>query len=90
MLNVAQNLPKNRLERQKIKANIDKLNVLSAARDMFLINENAGPLHINIDMFIKLFNQDYNPNMVQVLKESGVYLGDPKNVQFNLLNKNSW
>lgn len=77
-------------EAKKIKANIDKLNVLSAARDMFLINENAGPLHINIDMFIKLFNQDYNPNMVQVLKESGVYLGDPKNVQFNLLNKNSW
>ena len=74
---------------KKLKEQIDKLNPTRASIDMALINENTGPLHINREMFIKLFKQDYNPKMVQILKNEGVYLGDSKNVQFNQVNKNS-
>ena len=84
-------LIKNSHEQAKaLKKQIDRLDVISAAKYMFEINENKGPLHINREMFIKLFEQDYNPKMVQILKNEGVYLGDPKNVEFSQLNKNRW
>ncbi len=82
-------LKKSHEQAKKLKEQIDKLNPTRASIDMALINENTGPLHINREMFIKLFKQDYNPKMVQILKNEGVYLGDSKNVQFNQVNKNS-
>jgi len=83
-------IKKSREQAKSLKEKIDKLNVISAAKYMFDINENKGPKHINREMFIKLFKQDYNPKMVQILKSEGVYLGDPKNVEFNQINKNRW
>lgn len=67
---------------KELKAQIDTINVVDAARDMFLIQNNKGPLSINRDMFIKVFNQDFNPNMIKVMRQQGIYLGDPDNVAF--------
>lgn len=67
---------------KELKAQIDSINVIEATRDMFLINENAGPLTINREMFIKVFNQDFHPKMVDIMKEQRVYRGDPKNVMY--------
>lgn len=64
-----------------LKKTISKLNVVSATRDLSLLVQNKGPLHINRDMFKKVFNQDYNPRMVQILRDEGVYKGDPLNVE---------
>ncbi|WP_431830768.1 hypothetical protein [Acinetobacter ihumii] len=64
-----------------LKKTISKLNVVSATRDLSLLVQNKGPLHINRDMFKKVFNQDYNPRMVQILRDEGVYTGDPLNVE---------
>lgn len=46
-----------------------------------LNNPYKGPLHINRSMFKKVFNQDYNPRMVQILHDEGIYKGDPLNVE---------
>ena len=55
-----------------LKDQIDSINIIEATRDMFLINENAGPLTINREMFIKVFNQDFHPEMVNIMKEQRV------------------
>lgn len=53
---------------------------------MFLIQNNKGPITINKNMFIDVFKQDFNPNMIQILKSQGLYLGDPVNVMYKKIN----
>lgn len=40
----------------------------------------------NKNMFIDVFKQDFNPNMIQILKSQGLYLGDPVNVMYKKIN----
>lgn len=61
--------------------------MIETTRDMFLINKNAGPLTINRKMFINIFNQDFHPKMVDIMKEQRVYRGDPKNVMYEKFKK---
>ncbi|MEB6478632.1 hypothetical protein [Acinetobacter vivianii] len=62
---------------------LSKLNVLNATRDLELLAKNGGPLHINRDMFKRVFKKDFNPRMVQIFKDQRIYKGDPNNVQAN-------
>ncbi|ENW97319.1 hypothetical protein [Acinetobacter dispersus] len=63
-----------------LKDTFSKLNVVTATRDLAELQKNNGPVHINREMFKKVFNQDYNPKMIQILKDSREYPGDPHNV----------
>ena len=38
-------------------------------------------------MFIKVFNQDFHPKMVDIMKEQRVYRGDHKNVKYAKFQK---
>lgn len=67
---------------KELKGQIDSINVTQATRDMFMIQNNKGPFTINRDMFIAIFRQDFNPKMVNIMKNQGIYLGDPDNVTF--------
>ena len=51
---------------QELKGQIDSINVTQVTRDMF----------------IAIFKQDFNPKMVNIMKNQGIYLGDPDNVTF--------
>lgn len=64
-----------------LKKTIRKLNVVDATADLFELTKNGGPLHLNREMFKKVFNQDYNPRMIEILREQRIYNGDPVNVQ---------
>ena len=70
------------LKAKNLQNQIDKINVIDATRDMFLIQNNRGPITINRNMFIDVFKQDFNPHMIQILKSQGIYLGDPDNVLY--------
>lgn len=63
-----------------LKDTFAKLNVAEAVIDLSRLQANNGPLYINRNMFKKVFNQDFNPKMIQILKENREYRGDPTNV----------
>lgn len=68
---------------KELNKTLSKLNVLNATRDLELLAKNGGPLHINRDMFKRVFKKDFNPGMVQIFKDQRIYKGDPNNVQAN-------
>ena len=74
------------MKAKNLKNQIDKINVIDATRDMFLIQNNRGPITINRNMFIDVFKQDFNPHMIQILKSQGIYLGDPDNVLYKKIH----
>jgi len=63
-----------------LKDTLSKLNAGSASADLTKLRRNNGPLFINREMFKKVFNQDYNPKMIQIMKENREYNGDPHSV----------
>ncbi len=74
------------MKAKNLQNQIDKINVIDATRDMFLIQNNRGPITINRNMFIDVFKQDFNPHMIQILKSQGIYLGDPDNVLYKKIH----
>ncbi|MCH7306603.1 hypothetical protein MMO38_00380 [Acinetobacter sp. NIPH 1852] len=66
---------------------VGKLNVVNATAALADLTKNGGPLHINRNMFKRVFKQDYHPNMVQILRNEGIYRGDPDNVQYSEFEK---
>ncbi|MFB0550797.1 hypothetical protein ACET1S_18275 [Acinetobacter baumannii] len=66
---------------QDLKDTFAKLNAARASVDLAQLRMNDGPLFINRDMFKKVFNQDFNPKMIQIMKQSREYPGDPINVR---------
>ncbi|MDS7933776.1 hypothetical protein RMB03_19865 [Acinetobacter sp. V91_7] len=66
---------------QDLKDTFAKLNVARATTDLAQLRMNDGPLFINREMFKKVFNQDFNPKMIQIMKQSREYPGDPINVR---------
>ena len=54
------------MKAKNLQNQIDKINVIDATRDMFLIQNNRGPITINRNMFIDVFKQDFNPHMIQI------------------------
>ena len=74
------------MKAKNLQNQIDKINVIDATRDMFLIQNNRGPITINRNMFIDVFKQDFNPHMIQILKYQGIYLGDPDNVLYKKIH----
>lgn len=85
-LNTQDQLKSVLIKAKKLQNQIDKINIVDATRDMFLIQNNKGPITINKNMFIDVFKQDFNPNMIQILKSQGLYLGDPDNVMYKKIN----
>lgn len=85
-LNTQDQLKSALIKAKKLQNQIDKINIVDATRDMFLIQNNKGPITINKNMFIDVFKQDFNPNMIQILKSQGLYLGDPVNVMYKKIN----
>lgn len=65
---------------EDLKDTFSKLDVATASEDLALLQMNNGPLHINREMFKKVFNQDFNPKMIQIMKQNREYPGDPHNV----------
>ncbi len=65
---------------EDLKDTFAKLNVATASVDLTKLRRNNGPLFINRDMFKKVFNQDYNPKMIQIMKQNREYNGDPHSV----------
>ncbi|MDC5359113.1 hypothetical protein NRA39_13115 [Acinetobacter baumannii] len=65
---------------EDLKDTLKKLDVVTATRDLADLQMNHGPLHINRNMFKKVFGQDYNPKMIQIMKQNREYSGDPHNV----------
>lgn len=74
------------MKAKNLQNQIDKINVIDATRDMFLIQNNRGPITINRNMFIDVFKQDFNPHMIQILKSQGIYLGDPDNALYKKIH----
>lgn len=74
------------MKAKNLQNQIDKINVIDATRDMFLTQNNRGPITINRNMFIDVFKQDFNPHMIQILKSQGIYLGDPDNVLYKKIH----
>lgn len=74
------------MKAKNLQNQIDKINVIDATRDIFLIQNNRGPITINRNMFIDVFKQDFNPHMIQILKSQGIYLGDPDNVLYKKIH----
>lgn len=70
-----------------LKGKIDGLNITKAATDIYAIQQNNGPLSINREMFKKVFSQDYNPKMLDILRVQGIYKNDQKNI---LLKTYGW
>lgn len=64
-----------------LKKTVSKLNIVNATRDLELLAMNNGPLHINRDMFKRVFKKDFNEGMIQIFKDQRIYRGDPNNVQ---------
>lgn len=71
-----------------LKKTIRKLKVYDAVNDLRALQANGGPLIINKEMFKQVFNQDFNPRMIEILKSQGIYKGDPLNVQKAEFDKN--
>lgn len=65
---------------EDLKDTFSKLNAASASINLTALRRNNGPLHINRDMFKKVFNQDYNPKMIEIMKQKREYNGDPHSV----------
>ncbi|MDR2250562.1 hypothetical protein [Acinetobacter sp.] len=66
---------------EDLKDTFAKLNAARASTDLAQLRMNDGPLFINREMFKKVFNQDFNPKMIQIMKQSREYSGDPINVR---------
>lgn len=66
-----------------LKEILSKLDVREATIDLALLQDNKGPLHINRNMFKKIFKKDFNAGMLQILRNQGIYKGDPKNVEYS-------
>lgn len=66
-----------------LKKTLSKLDVREATIDLALLQDNKGPIHINRNMFKKIFKKDFNAGMLQILRNQGIYKGDPKNVEFS-------
>lgn len=66
-----------------LKKTLSKLDVRQATTDLALLQDNRGPIHINRNMFKKIFKKDFNAGMVQILRNQGIYKGDPTNVEFS-------
>ncbi|ACJ40325.1 MULTISPECIES: hypothetical protein [Acinetobacter calcoaceticus/baumannii complex] len=66
---------------QDLKDTFAKLNAARATTDLAQLRMNDGPLFINREMFKKVFNQDFNPKMIQIMKQTREYPGDPINVR---------
>lgn len=66
---------------EDLKDTFTKLNAAQATTDLAQLRMNDGPLFINREMFKKVFHQDFNPKMIQIMKESREYPGDPINVR---------
>ncbi|MEQ1064681.1 hypothetical protein ABLB96_15505 [Acinetobacter sp. XH1741] len=66
---------------EDLKDTFAKLNAAKASTDLAQLRMNDGPLFINREMFKKVFNQDFNPKMIQIMKQNREYLGDPVNVR---------
>lgn len=71
-----------------LKKTINKLNVTDTISDLASLQDNGGPLHINRNLFKEVFNQDFNPQMIKILRSQGIYKGDPLNVQQTEFDKN--
>lgn len=70
-----------------LKKTVSKLNVANATVDLEELTKNGGPLHINRNMFKRIFKKDFNAGMVQILRNEGIYKGDPTNVQYSEFDK---
>lgn len=70
-----------------LQKTVSRLNVVEATRDLENLTLNGGPLHINRLMFKRVFKQDFHPGMVQILRNQGIYRGDPENVRYAEFDK---
>ncbi|MCT9166202.1 hypothetical protein B9X71_07785 [Acinetobacter baumannii] len=62
---------------EDLKEKFSKLDAISASVELTELRQNNGPLFINREMFKKVFNQDYNTKVVQIMKENREYNRNP-------------